>query len=92
MHNQEALKKPIFKIISDCSENLNVSSYVVGGYVRDIILSGKKSNDIDIVAIGDGIELAKAVSSALPNKPKEERPCKYAWRWSEYLKRQGMKL
>ena len=70
MHNQEALKKPIFKIISDCSENLNVSSYVVGGYVRDIILSGKKSNDIDIVAIGDGIELAKAVSSALPNKPK----------------------
>ena len=55
MHNQEALKKPIFKIISDCSENLNVSSYVVGGYVRDIILSGKKSNDIDIVAIGDGI-------------------------------------
>jgi putative nucleotidyltransferase with HDIG domain len=70
MHNQEALKKPIFKIISDCSENLNVSSYVVGGYVRDVILSGKKSNDIDIVAIGDGIELAKAVSNALPNKPK----------------------
>ena len=70
MHNQEALKKPIFKIISDCSESLNVSSYVVGGYVRDIILSGKKSNDIDIVAIGDGIELAKAVSNALPNKPK----------------------
>ena len=67
MHNQEALKKPIFKIISDCSESLNVSSYVVGGYVRDIILSGKKSNDIDIVAIGDGIELAKAVSNALPN-------------------------
>ena len=70
MYNQEALKKPIFKIISDCSERLNVSSYVVGGYVRDIILSGKKSNDIDIVAIGDGIELATAVSNALPNKPK----------------------
>lgn len=70
MYNLEALKKPIFKIISDCSESLNVASYVVGGYVRDIILSGKKSNDIDIVAIGDGIELAKAVSNALPNKPK----------------------
>lgn len=70
MYNLEALEKPIFKIISDCSESLNVSSYVVGGYVRDIILSGKKSNDIDIVAIGDGIELAKAVSNALPNKPK----------------------
>jgi putative nucleotidyltransferase with HDIG domain len=70
MYNLEALKKPIFKIISDCSESLNVPSYVVGGYVRDIILSGKKSNDIDIVAIGDGIELAKAVSNALPNKPK----------------------
>lgn len=70
MYNLEALKKPIFKIISDCSESLNVDSYVVGGYVRDIILSGKKSNDIDIVAIGDGIELAKAVSNALPNKPK----------------------
>ena len=70
MYNLEALEKPIFKIISDCSESLNVPSYVVGGYVRDIILSGKKSNDIDIVAIGDGIELAKAVSNALPNKPK----------------------
>lgn len=70
MYNLEALKKPIFKIISDCSESLNVPSYVIGGYVRDIILSGKKSNDIDIVAIGDGIELAKAVSNALPNKPK----------------------
>ena len=70
MYNLEALEKPIFKIISDCSESLNVSSYVVGGYVRDIILSGKNSNDIDIVAIGDGIELAKAVSNALPNKPK----------------------
>ena len=70
MYNLEALKKPIFKIISDCSESLNVPSYVVGGYVRDIILFGKKSNDIDIVAIGDGIELAKAVSNALPNKPK----------------------
>lgn len=70
MYNLEALKKPIFKIISDCSESLNVASYVVGGYVIDIILSGKKSNDIDIVAIGDGIELAKAVSNALPNKPK----------------------
>ena len=70
MYNLEALKKPIFKIISDCSESLNVPSYVVGGYVRDIILYGKKSNDIDIVAIGDGIELAKAVSNALPNKPK----------------------
>ena len=70
MYNLEALKKPIFKIISDCSESLNLPSYVVGGYVRDIILSGKKSNDIDIVAIGDGIELAKAVSNALPNKPK----------------------
>jgi putative nucleotidyltransferase with HDIG domain len=70
MYNLEALKKPIFKIISDCSESLNVPSYVVGGYVRDIILSGKKSNDIDIVAIGDGIKLAKAVSNALPKKPK----------------------
>ena len=70
MYNLEALKKPIFEIISDCSESLNVPSYVVGGYVRDIILSGKKSKDIDIVAIGDGIELAKAVSNALPNKPK----------------------
>ena len=70
MYNLEALKKPIFFFISDCSESLNVPSYVVGGYVRDIILSGKKSNDIDIVAIGDGIELAKAVSNALPNKPK----------------------
>lgn len=68
---KQALQNPIFSIISDCSESLGVDSYVIGGYVRDYLLqrdSGAK--DIDIVAVGSGIELAKKVSSALPNKPK----------------------
>jgi poly(A) polymerase len=55
----------LFRLISRCSKELGVRSYVIGGYVRDILLR-RKSNDIDIVTIGSGIELAKKVASRLP--------------------------
>lgn len=70
MKSEQALRHPIFKIISKSAQELNVDSYVIGGFVRDYILDRGSHKDIDIVAIGSGIELAKQVAKNLPNKPK----------------------
>jgi len=67
---KSALKHPIFKIISQAAENLGLESYVIGGFVRDFLLERGEPKDIDIVAIGSGIELAAEVSKLLPNNPK----------------------
>ncbi len=70
MNHKEALKHNIFKIISKSAKELNLDSYVIGGFVRDYLLKRGNAKDIDIVAIGSGIDLAKQVSKNLPNKPK----------------------
>ncbi|WP_341215587.1 HD domain-containing protein [uncultured Wocania sp.] len=70
MNYKEALYHPIFKIISQSANELQLDSYVIGGFVRDFILNRENAKDIDIVAIGSGIELAKQVAKNLPNKPK----------------------
>ena len=70
MNYKQALQNPIFKTISQASKNLNLDSYVIGGFVRDFILKRGNAKDIDVVAIGSGIALAKEVSKLLPNKPK----------------------
>ncbi|MBQ4820251.1 HD domain-containing protein [Aquimarina sp. MMG016] len=67
---KEALQHPIFKTITQAAANLNLDSYVIGGFVRDYILQRGNAKDIDIVAVGSGIELAKEVSRLLPNNPK----------------------
>src|SRR5690606_35427796 len=67
--HKAALAHPIFELIASASDRLGVESYVIGGYVRDYFLKGKKSKDIDIVAIGSGIELAKTVASMLKGRP-----------------------
>lgn len=53
-----------FHLISEAAEELGVEVYVIGGYVRDIFLH-RPSKDIDVVAVGSGIELAKAVAKKL---------------------------
>ena len=70
MNYKQALSAPIFEIISKSAEQLGFDSYVIGGFVRDFILDRGAKKDIDIVAIGSGIELAKRVSKNLPNNPK----------------------
>jgi len=68
---KEALTKDIFKYITKASETLELESYVIGGFVRDFLLKRKKeAKDVDIVAVGSGIKLAKKVAELLPNKPK----------------------
>jgi len=66
---KEALKSPVFSIISRAARELSTDSYVIGGYVRDFLLNRKAPTDIDIVAIGSGISLAEKVASAIPGKP-----------------------
>ena len=70
MNYKDALQHNIFKIISQSAKELNIESFVIGGYVRDYILKRGTHKDIDIVAIGSGIELARQVAQNLPNKPK----------------------
>ena len=67
---QKAIAEDIFSIISQASTELDVKSYVIGGFVRDFILQRGTAKDIDIVATGSGIALAQKVASLLPNKPK----------------------
>ena len=70
MNYKSALNNKIFQVISQASQELNVDSYVIGGFVRDLLLKRDFKKDIDIVAVGSGIELALKVSQLLPNKPK----------------------
>lgn len=61
------IESPIFKVIAQASKLLGYRSYVIGGYVRDILLR-RPSNDIDVVTVGSGITLAKKVAAMLPGK------------------------
>jgi tRNA nucleotidyltransferase (CCA-adding enzyme) len=67
---KDALHNKIFETVSKASAELGVESYVIGGFVRDLILGRTHKKDIDFVAIGSGIDLALKVSELLPNKPK----------------------
>lgn len=65
-----ALQHPVFNTVSVATRNLGLESYVIGGFVRDFLLKRGDAKDIDIVAVGSGIDLAKEVSNLLPGKPK----------------------
>jgi len=60
----------IFKIISDSADELGLESFIVGGFVRDLILNRSVKKDIDIMCIGSGIDLAKAVQKKINSKVK----------------------
>ena len=59
------LQKELFQVLISCVDSLEIESYLVGGFVRDHLLGRGKAKDIDIVAVGSGIELAKAVQKVL---------------------------
>ena len=63
----QLLDKDIFHTISEVADQLGVDCYVVGGYVRDIFLQ-RPSNDIDVVVVGSGIEVASALKQRLGKK------------------------
>ena len=55
----------LFKIISKVAQENNQTFYIVGGYVRDLLMQRKAPTDIDFVTEQSGIELAKAVGKEL---------------------------
>ena len=60
------LKDSVFQALQEAVEELDMESYIIGGFVRDHLLGRKNKQDIDIVAVGSGIDLAKAVQRKLP--------------------------
>lgn len=66
----EALSLPIFKIVAQAAEELGFPAYVIGGFVRDYLLGRSGKKDIDIVAVGSGIDLALKVAELIPHRPK----------------------
>lgn len=64
---QELEKNRIFKLISETAEEIGTPVYVIGGFVRDLLL-GRPCKDIDCVCLGSGISLAQAVAKKIdPN-------------------------
>lgn len=59
-------KNPIFKTVGEVSQRLGYQSFIVGGFVRDLILK-RPSKDIDFVCVGSGIDLAEAVARRIGN-------------------------
>lgn len=63
---KSAIGHPVFDYISKAASELRLETYVIGGFVRDYVLKRSASKDIDIVAVGSGIDLANKVSELLP--------------------------
>lgn len=61
------LKHPVFKVLSQYATSEQLEVYVIGGWVRDLLL-GLPSKDIDILVIGDGPQLARATAEILKVK------------------------
>lgn len=64
MNFKERLSSPIFLEITQAADKLNLQCYLIGGYVRDLII-GRESKDIDVVCVGSGITLAEALAERL---------------------------
>ncbi len=67
--NIQPQERAIFNLIAKAAKNIGVPAYVVGGYVRDRLLA-RPTKDIDIVCVGDGINLANEVASLLSPRPR----------------------
>ena len=61
---KQHLQNPVFSIITAIAASKNVHAYVIGGFVRDLLLK-RPSKDIDVVVIGNGIDFAEAVAKKL---------------------------
>jgi poly(A) polymerase len=61
---QEHLQHPVFKTISEVSDIEGVETFVIGGFVRDLFLE-RPTNDIDILVVGSGIDIAQKVAARL---------------------------
>tara|TARA_B100000768_G_C11271983_1_gene373860 strand:+ start:156 stop:1583 length:1428 start_codon:yes stop_codon:yes gene_type:complete len=60
----------LFKVISKIADESNLECFIIGGYVRDLVMGKSEPKDVDILVVGDGIEIAKKVCAKL--SPKKE--------------------
>ncbi len=66
----KAIELPVFDVVAEAVADLQLETYVIGGYVRDFLLHRPYKKDIDFVAVGSGIDLAKKVAQLIPEKSK----------------------
>ncbi len=59
------LSHPIFTVISQVAEEMHLQAFVIGGFVRDLLLRRDNKQDIDIVVLGSGIDFAHQVAAKL---------------------------
>src|SRR3546814_6855404 len=64
---QEHLSHPIFSIIAETAEKTGQEVYVIGGFVRDILLK-RPSKDVDILVVGNGIGFAQTIGEKTHSK------------------------
>ena len=67
MNLKEHLQDKVFSLLSETADSLGLEAYIIGGYVRDIILQ-RPSKDIDVVVVGSGIEMASEFARRLGKK------------------------
>ncbi|MEW6135520.1 MAG: HD domain-containing protein [Bacteroidales bacterium] len=67
LFNPTILEQPVFKKLTDVAHHYQVDVYLIGGFVRDLIL-GNPGKEIDILVVGDGVEFARNFSKTL-DKP-----------------------
>ena len=67
---RSTIAKAPFQLIGEVADQMNIPCYIIGGFVRDILLERDSKKDIDIVCVGSGIELAKAVQKRIPDAQK----------------------
>jgi poly(A) polymerase len=79
------LTHPIFKVISKVADDLDLQAFVIGGFVRDLLLKRDAKNDIDIVVLGSGIDFAREVAARLG----EDIPVQYFKNFGTAMLRQG---
>ena len=65
MNLKDQITHPIFSIVSQAADDLGYETYVIGGFVRDLLMKRNQPKDIDFVCVGSGIELAKQVQSLI---------------------------
>lgn len=70
MNLSSHLQHKVFKVLAEVAAREQVETYLIGGYVRDLLLFGENASpkDIDIVVVGSGIKMATYVKKAIPGK------------------------
>lgn len=84
----DKIDSEIFRLIGRTADSLGQEAYIVGGYVRDLLL-GRESPDVDFVTVGSGITLAKAVAKELGHR---HRLTVYATYGTAQIKHHGLEL